>query len=153
MQCWVGTRIREFWPMVPTQKNCTLGHRRRAPKSTFCCPPSIGRLRAHFDGNLFCRTTKQSEDRTRECNRATHRTTWGKWGGEGGVVRGLFFEKSVRFVRSSVGLKKKRHFKKEKRIFGWREQRWGHTRQGTRLTTLFCHIGRWPHPIHCQRER
>ena len=127
MQCWVGTRIQEWWPMVPTQKNCTLGHRRRAPKSTFCCPPSIGRLRAHFDGNLFCRTTKQSEDRTRECNRATHRTTWGKWGGEGGVVRGLFFEKSVRFCQVKRRFKKKRHFKKEKRIFGWREQRWGHT--------------------------
>ena len=41
--------------------------------------------------------------------------------------RMCFFRKVSGLVRSSVGLKKKRHFKKEKRIFGWREQRWGHT--------------------------
>ena len=153
MQCWVGTRIREWWPMVPTQKNCTLGHRRRAPKSTFCCPPSIGRLRAHFDGNLFCRTTKQSEDRTRECNRATHRTTWGKWGGERRWVCGLFFEKSVRFRQVKRRFKKKKTLQKRKKDIWVEGATMGAHRQGTRLTTLFCHIGRWPHPIHCQRER
>lgn len=88
MQCWVGTCIREWWPMVPTQKNCTWGHQSRAPKSSFCCQPSAGRLRAHFDENLFCRTTTQSEDRTQECSRATHRTTWGSGGGEKKVVGG-----------------------------------------------------------------
>jgi hypothetical protein len=47
--------------------------------------------------------------------------------GKVGWCVGCFLRKVSGLVRSSVGLKKKRHFKKEKRIFGWREQRWGHT--------------------------